>query len=471
MKAGDQVRHPSLGAGTIVAVHTRGGQAGVDVDFGYMTDWVPASELVLDAESVSLPHRPIADDVPVERHVAPLPLLTDTVVDARRGVLALKLGQVLEQHLQQLSTGTDSVRAELEEVVARAVQRQSRGVLIEGAWGSGKTHLLTMLRAIATSNGMATSSVILDGHGVRLSDPMRLMGAVLESLRFPREAVPCGIGARLRQLRRSPVSWNSRFQGARRIACAIDALPEPAFDEPEILNILEDYLMLSLSATQARAALAQHGYRGVLLPSMAARNVDERPGRFRELLGGWTEFVTRTGAKGLALVVDEVDVEYASTTGPAAARVAERERRRSLLSALGQGLMNNLPLIVAFGSAPADGETPEEDDAVRDLARRVGKSALTIIQAPQPDLPQMRQLVQRVIELYGRGYTERLANVDQDLIARLGDTLAEFYMEKEINPVPRTLVRRTLEYLDVLPEMLNRERQPHRSQRTNAPRR
>ena len=469
MKAGDLVRHPSLGAGMIVALHTRGGRSGADVDFGYMSDWVPASELGLDAGSTTLSHVPVADDVPVEPSV--VSSLTDTVVDARRGVLALKLGQVLEEHVFQLSTGTERVRTELEAVVARAVRRQARGVLIEGAWGSGKTHLLTMLRAIATSNGMATSSVILDGEGVRLSDPMRLMEAFLESLRYPEEAVPCGIGARLRQLRRSGIPWTSRFQGARRIADALNVVPKRAFDEPEIIEILEDYLMLSLSATQARAALTRLGYRGVLLPSMAARSVRERPGRFREHLEGWTEFVAWTGAKGLVLIVDEVDVDYASTKGRAAAQVAERWRRTSLLSALSESLRKNIPLVVAFGSAPADGEVPEEDDAVRDLARTVGESALTIIQAPQPNLPHMRHLIQRVIDLYERGYTERLANLDHEQIARLADTLAESYMEHEINPVPRTLVRKILEYLDVLPDVLNRELRPHASRRLKAPRR
>ena len=453
MKAGDRVRHPSLGTGTIVAVHTRGGQPGADVNFGYMTDWVPASVLGLDTDSTAALHGPFGDDVVTEPFV--VSSLTDAVVDARRGVLALKLGQVLEEHVTRLSTGTDSVQAKLNTVVERALKRQARGVLIEGAWGSGKTHLLTMLRAIATSKGMATSSVILDGDGVRLSDPMRLMETILESLRYPGEVVPCGIAARLRQLRRSRSAWLSRFRGARRIAHAMNVLPERAFDEPEILTILEDYLMLSLSTTQAKVALARQGYRGVLLPSMVSRAVAERPGRFREHLEGWAEFVTQTGAKGLVVIVDEVDVEYGSTTGWAAARVAERRRRNQLLVALSDCLRKKLPLVVAFGSAPADSEVPEEDDAVRDLARRMGASALTIIQAPRPDLAQMRQLAQRVIDLYTSGYTERLAKVDPAQVAALRDSLAESFIEKESDPVPRTLVRRTLEYLDVLPDLLN----------------
>ena len=467
MKSGDQVRHPSLGAGMIVAVRTRGGQAGAYVDFGYMTAWAPASELGLDAGS-NLPHHdPGANTSSVEPSI--FPSLTDRVVEARRGVLAMKLGQVLEEHVLQLSIGTESVRAKLEVVVARALQRHACGVLVKGAWGSGKTHLLTMLRAIATSNRMATSSVILDGEGVRLSDPMRLMEGILESLRYPGEAMPCGIGSRLRQLRRSRVSWNARSQGATRLAYAIDVVPERAFDEPEILGILEDYFMLSLPATQARTALARRGYRGVPLPPMATRNVISRPVRFREHLEGWTEFVTQTGASGLVLILDEVDVEYASTAGRGATQMAERWRRQRLLSALSVALGRKLPLVVAFGSAPADGEVEEQDDAVRDLARAMGESPLTIIQAPEPDLPHMRQLAQRVIDLYGRGHAERLINVDRSLMSTLRDRLVERYMENAINPVPRALVRRTLECLDVLPDVLTQERRPGANRRPHSP--
>ena len=187
MRPGDSVRHPELGAGTIVEVHARGGYVGARVDFGYLTDWVPATELGIDTASFR-PSRNMGDESPEE--AAPTATLSDAVVNARRGVLALKLGQVLEQHVLQLSTGTDTVQRKLETIVSRAVKLQAQAVLIEGAWGSGKTHLLTMLRAIATSKGMATASVILDGDDVRLSEPMRLMAAALESLRYPGEAVP-----------------------------------------------------------------------------------------------------------------------------------------------------------------------------------------------------------------------------------------------------------------------------------------
>ena len=450
MRPGDSVRHPELGAGRIVEVFPRGGQVGARVDFGYLTDWVPAAELGIDAGILRPSEAPTGDDGSSNEAVATTPL-TDAVVAARRGVLALKLGQVLEQHVLQLSTGTATVQEKLKVIVSRALQREAQGVLIGGAWGSGKTHLLTMLRTIATSNGMATASVILDGDDVRLSEPTRLMAAVLESLRYPGEAVPSGVGGRLGQLRRSRIHWKPRFSGGRTIAEIVNLLPERAFDEPEVVDILEGYLTLSLPATQARAALARHGYRGVPLPPMAARNVAERSGRFREHLEGWTEVVAHTGAKGFVLIVDEVDVDYAATTGWAAGSTQERIRRRSLLSSLGECLKTRLPLIIAFGSAPAGGEVAEEHDAVRDLVRMLGESVLTVIEAPRPDLAQMRQLLHHVADLYELGYADRMASISRRQIDGL--KLAESHMAGEISPVPRKLVRKTLEFLDVLPEL------------------
>ena len=463
MRVGDRIRHAGLGVGTILAVQAKGARLDANVDFGYMTAWVSASELGLDARPSSADEAPESPTSRSSRSRAQVhpglasgdvvepqsgSSLSESVVDARRGVLALKLGQVLEPHVFELSVGTDTARADLEAVVEGAVQGRPRAVLIEGAWGSGKTHLLTMLRRIATDANMATASVILDGDGVRLSDPTRLIEAFLGSLRYPGEAAPGGIGDRLRALRRSRSGWNPLSRGAGRIADAIDAVPERAFDEPEIVTILEDYFMLSLSASQARGALARHGYRGVALPAMAARAVTERPDRFREHCEGWTEFVIRTGATALALIVDELDVEYASTKGRSAASVAAREARGRLWSALGECLGKRLPLVVAFGGVPA-GDVPEEDDPVSDLARSVGESILTI-RAPNPTRGQLRQLVQRVMALYERGYAGGLVKGDGPEVETLIDHVVREHL-REIHPVPRRLVRHTLELLDVWP--------------------
>ena len=39
MKPGDAVRHPVLGDGAVISIASRGGDAGAEVDFGYMREW------------------------------------------------------------------------------------------------------------------------------------------------------------------------------------------------------------------------------------------------------------------------------------------------------------------------------------------------------------------------------------------------------------------------------------------------
>lgn len=344
----------------------------------------------------------------------------------------------------QLSTGTEKALADLETVVSCAVQRQARSVLIEGAWGSGKTHLLTMLSALAAANGMATSSVILDGDGVTLAKPMSLMEAFLGSLRYPGEHAPCGLNRRLAQLRDSENGWGLRHSGGERIANAIFDVPVSAFDEPEVVQVLEDYFTLSVSATQVNKKLAHLGWGRVKLRPMKARSVDDRPVRFCELLHEWTEFVALTGAKGLVLIIDEVDVDYASTIWAAELR----RRRTNLLRALGKRLNSRLPLVVAFGSAPASGDVAEEHDPVRDLTKQMGGVALKI-EAPRPSLEQLRELAQRVHSLYTRAYPERMTELDRDKLARLLHAFAKHHVNS-ISSVPRNFVRGTLERLDVV---------------------
>lgn len=450
MKVGGEILHPDFGRGSVVEICPRGGKAGAIINFGYMTDWVPADALAQDGSAEIPPPPP---EPPWIGTLNP----PDDVVEARRGVLALRLGQILERDVRELSAGTADAEADMRALVSQATQGRTGFLLVEGAWGSGKTHLLTMLNAIAASEDMASCGAILDGSGLRLSDPMKLMAALLSSLRYPWDPAPQGIRDKLALFREN----SSRPDGsATLIDQAMHGLslgPRSAMEDADAAEIVEDYFALALPAGAAKAKLSDLGYRRVKLPSMNARNVGERPERFCQLLRGWTEFVVKTGAKGLVLTFDELDVEYASTMGGAAARRQERERRAALLSALarmGSGRLGS-PLIVAFGSAPGSGDGPGEDDPVCDLKKHLGRAGLKAIGAPQPDLAQMESIGRRVLELYTRAYPEWSAAVARKQVERRLDALARTHLD-ELAPVTRNFVRQTLELLDVAPDICGR---------------
>ena len=176
MSWGIAVRHPQYGDGVVVAVDP---DRGVNVDFGYVAAWLPLRELESpDAVERSMEETPDAPPPPAE---TPLLSLPEDVVAARRAVLALKLGQVLEENVHELSIGIGDIQTVMEQAITAAVQRQPQCVLVEGSWGAGKTHLLTLLTGLAAESGLATATVILDGEGISLSEPMGLMEAILGS--------------------------------------------------------------------------------------------------------------------------------------------------------------------------------------------------------------------------------------------------------------------------------------------------
>ena len=212
-----------------------------------MVAWVPLEELERpDDVERSLEETPEAPSPPMLAG-APLPSLSADIVAARRAVLALKLGQVLEENVHELSIGIDDIQIEMEQAISAAVQHQPQSILVEGSWGTGKTHLLTLLTGLASKRGLATATVILDGEGVTLSEPMGLMEAILGSLRYPGEVAPYGVGNRLAELRRRHTFEDVRQSAGWRIAEAIYQIPHGAFDEPEAMEVLEDYFMLALA--------------------------------------------------------------------------------------------------------------------------------------------------------------------------------------------------------------------------------
>lgn len=484
MRPGAKIQHPELGEGTVEFIVSRGGRAGAQVNFGYMSEWISWEELtsgsrnLVQTDGESLEGTPLvaARSGPERKGTRPgeesaagkpspgpapgwsnavsegfrVPRLSSDVVEARRAILALKLGQILEENVLDLSTGTDDIQTSLERAVSAVARRQPASILFKGSWGSGKTHLLTMLTKLAADGGLATASVILDGEGVRLSEPMGLMETLLGSLRYPGDAMARGISERVVSLRHEfayEYRYSIRQRLTWRLADAIFNLPLRCLNDPDAMDLLEDYFRMTLPATHANQKLRRLGNRGIYLFPLKAWRVAERPNRFCNLLKGWAEFSVLTGAKGLAVVFDEVDVEYASTIWNA----RQRYLRGELLKKFRAVLREDVPLLLAFGSAPAS-DDDDANDPVSDLVRGIGGFDLEI-EAPQPNLEQTRELGQRLTRLYAGAYPERMANVDQQRLKALIDQFASHH-QRELNPVPRNFVRGTLERLDVAPGLV-----------------
>lgn len=443
MKIGDSFAHPRWGRGTILAVDVRGGRVVAKVKFGYATDWMSLDDIPYGDSLRSLAPpvtAPARGPVRVNSPGASRSLLAS----ARAGVQALKLGQVLESHVEKISVGTENHEAAFEQAFMLAERGHPKLIVIEGAWGVGKTHLLTLLSAHATKRRFAVSTTILDGWAATLSDPMRLLEGITSSIRFPDQTAPMGLGAMLASVKRTGMVELRGWAGPRMVQIMEEVSPE-LLDDPEAVGVLEDYLSLSLPASQARERLRKLGWRDISLPALKARSVDERGARLRELLCDWAAFCLAGKARGLLVILDEVDVDYARAAWWDSER---RERHDMTLRALGELRKHEVPLVVAFGSAPAGPGEDESIDAVRDVIAKLGRVDVHERATAMGD-DQLHELAERVFALYSEAYPGVEQRISRKQLKETANMLLKEH-RRQLSPVPRRFVRSLLHCLDLI---------------------
>jgi hypothetical protein len=321
-------------------------------------------------------------------------------------------------------------------------------MLVDGAWGGGKTHALTLLQSLAREQKMTTCGAVMDAVAVTLSEPTRLMEAIVSSIRIPGDGSDDGIGHLLRMAKIQGRSPSLRARGAREVADALDSFPPRAFDDPEALQCIEDYFSFALSATQVRAKLRQLDYDLGTPPALITRWVDQRPKAFADLLRCWAQTLAVMGAKGLVVVLDELDVEYASTAYADRMSWGRRARRSALLERIEGMSAAQCPLLIAFASAPAGPGVATEDDAVEHVREAFG-SGLIHIRAPNPSEEDLKQLLVKLTSLYETAYPAKtLGFVGRRATSLFGELYARY--RRSPNPVPRHFVRTALEAFDLL---------------------
>ncbi len=503
MKLGQRVFHPTFGRGVIVGLDEVGARRCATVDFDYTKVCVAFDALRVIPEPAGLPQPP---DQSVSPGVASLPVQSPTIrraltgpsveglraqptvpapatgpasnsvaespsvpshlstwptagigvakgtsqTRARKGVVALRLGQILETLALQLTVGTEDVQRDLKSALHRALDGRPTFVLVEGAWGGGKTHALTLLQALARQEKVVTCGAVMDGVAASLAGPMSLMEELLNSLRFPGNSFSGGPGPLLRQAKVDGQARALRDRGARRVADALEALPMGAFDDPEGLQCIEDYFCFSLAASSARAKLRLLGHQAMMLPSLRSRRRTEQPPTFARLLAEWAHVSAALGGHGLLVVLDELDVEYAATSwGSGGYYQGLRMMRRDVLGQMKALSQHRAPLLVALAAAPASPDVAVHDDAVQDVCEALGPALSYHVRAAQPSETDLRELLSGLVALFSEAYSEPPLALTDNEVAQLFTGLLSRHMRLPM-PVPRHFVRTAIEVFDLL---------------------
>jgi hypothetical protein len=155
------VSHPVFGEGEILDYRWRGTEVLIKFQSGLRL-WIPTSRVL----PVARQQRPISE------------------ISARRMIEAFRMGIVPHQDVDDFTFGRD---VEIEKIL-KGLESLERGkgdvFLIEGDYGSGKTHLLEYIHHQALKMNMVTSQIEFDPREVAPNRPKRVWREFVHNLRF-----------------------------------------------------------------------------------------------------------------------------------------------------------------------------------------------------------------------------------------------------------------------------------------------
>ncbi len=274
-----------MGAGKVLATRYRGYECWVE--FRSLRAWVKGQELTLIEGARR--QRSASNELPVsaERMGLPSTGRAKTVVATHgdRAVLeAFRLGTVPDAYVEQWTEGRDD---ELAHMAHWLDDLADGSLLLEGAYGSGKSHLLQALRTRALRQGWAVSSSHLDAGEESAAFSKRLYRQVARGLEVP------GLG---------------RLEHAL-LALADTPGPNPAEGHPILGAVLDKIRGGKMRAEDWEAVLGEgdaQAVTGFLPDYTTSANV------YANLLSGLGHLITQSlGKKGLLVLVDEVETASA----------------------------------------------------------------------------------------------------------------------------------------------------------------
>lgn len=368
---------------------------------------------------------------------------TPNWLESRRAILALRLGQITETIARDITVGTETIERCFDRLTAAASERKPSFVIVEGPWGTGKTHALTLLKSYARQNRLAMASVVLDGVAVSLGRPIDLLKAIVHVLEFPRSDEHVSFTERIADFVRGGRVQNLRENGVELLASALERIPSSLADEPEAWELVEDYLSGELSANQCSQALRRFHDDTIRLETLYPRGLADRPRAAAQIIKSWAQACRVLPAHGITLLLDEADVELAmgGTTE------TERTQRKWFLDALSDLAKESIPICVAMAVAPGAGFldlcSPTEF-----LHKHLNERP-EIVTVPELTPEAMLELAMSIAKTYGTAFgVEDIANeFGNDDWAE--SQISEMHESPE-GLIPRIFIRRQLEYLDLI---------------------
>ena len=368
-----------------------------------------------------------------------------------RGILeALKSGAVPTEHAELMAVGRDSwlssVREDLEFIAAGG----SKSRLIVAPYGGGKTHFLSLVRALALEQKFAVSFVELRSREAPFDRFETIFGKIMREVRTHdgQESV-----------QQILENWASSFPyySAQEIERALREISRSL----DFRNALRTYLDLaavsspeSLTSQQDIVAWLQ----GYPLPASVMKGLGIRNRltilNVSEVLTSFLQFLRATGYAGLVLLLDEA--EAITSLSQSRRREEANQNLRRLLDNTDQ----NRGFYLLFATTPRFMEDPDRGarsypalwDRIRNVltfqTRTPSKRALIMNLEPL-DEDDCASLAAKVVHIHATAWDWPADEVLTDDVIR---NYVGRYVEKKPDGTVRLFLRTLIDLLDVAQE-------------------
>ena len=363
---------------------------------------------------------------------------------------ALRYGLVPGQRCSEITVGVERLTNWVELVLPESKEPKIAQVI--GAFGTGKSHMMNLVRECAHAKNFVTAHVEVDGHHISFANPAKLFYQLCTHLQDPNgeKISPMVLIRKCLKEKSYPVSVREGHDSSCHRILSLAALLSSKGKLDEFETLLDDYFTCAQNLTGAQLksrirdtvgfTLGTEKFPATVRATMGVRNID-----FVAALGFLASACEKSGFSGLVLTFDEFEVEHTGTKASFAKTI-------SLLHELGHFVQcahqkkskmyvppwTPAPLGIFFASTGEAGH--RGDAAIDDLIDEVGGWEFRL----EPfSVEQYVQLGRKILAYYSKAYSVPAEMTDRELHQR-----AEKLLEAGDSGTTRQFIKGVVANLD-----------------------
>lgn len=376
-----------------------------------------------------------------------LPSINVKQANELKALHSLRFGLVPHEMLAELTCGFQEMQKWVLKYLPKNHKERSKILEICGQYGTGKSHMMSVIRHIAKRKGYVTARVEVDGRTVSLSDPKILLSNLWQSLDAEglNSATPL-LDIYCRAIERGFPPPHFAPRGIDRIYHnyhTVDLLKNRGLldryeiEYDAILSCHDEITATNLQRMIGKEPNINCYNDKPRVASMIGRFVANRPYDFVEALFGNGYICYLAGYKGLVVTIDEFEVEHFGQK--------QWERVQDLISVLqkyiaGETDHKSAPVSLFFATVDAGGHLGG-DEVVDNLVETANGDCYQLREMAWQDIEEIGK---RISSLYYQAY-----NISDEKIAPDCRTIWDRYAQISSGKV-RSFIKHYMASLDAI---------------------